>query len=110
VVYKKGWKDVMNDESEGIGRYGILLAAWKKGCRFSRLVSEFEMIRLLTQTNEESLTVRCVDDMMGWALTPYSSVLLEKLIVAQLVKKLPAFYGTRTCIIVFTRARHLSLS
>jgi hypothetical protein len=29
---------------------------------------------------------------------------------AQLVKKFPTFYGTRRFIIVFTRARHLSLS
>jgi len=32
-----------------------------------------------------------------------SRVLLEKLIVAQVVKKFPAFYGTRTIINVFTR-------
>jgi hypothetical protein len=37
-----------------------------------------------------------------------SRVLLEKLIVSQLVKKLPAFYGTRTFITAFTSARHLS--
>jgi hypothetical protein len=30
--------------------------------------------------------------------------------ITQLVKKFPAFYGTRRFIIMFTRARHLSLS
>jgi hypothetical protein len=35
---------------------------------------------------------------------------LEKLTVSQLVKKFPAFYGTRRFITAFTRARHLSLS
>jgi hypothetical protein len=35
-----------------------------------------------------------------------SRVLLEMLRVSQLVKKLLAFYGTQTCIAVFTRARH----
>jgi hypothetical protein len=35
----------------------------------------------------------------------YSSFLLEKLIVAQLVRKFPAFYGTGRFITVFTRAR-----
>jgi hypothetical protein len=35
-------------------------------------------------------------------LTPWSSVLLEKLIVTQLVK-FPTFYGTRMFITVFTR-------
>jgi hypothetical protein len=38
--------------------------------------------------------------------TTWSSVLLRKLIVTQLVKKLPIFYGIRRLIIVFTRDRH----
>jgi hypothetical protein len=37
-------------------------------------------------------------------------VLLEKLQVAQLVKKFPVFYGTRRFITVFTTARHWDLS
>ena len=37
-------------------------------------------------------------------------VLPEKLIVFQLVKKFPAFYGTRRFCTVFTTAHHLSLS
>ena len=44
------------------------------------------------------------------SLTPYSTVLLEKLTGFQLVKKFPAFYGTRKFITAFTSARHLSLS
>jgi hypothetical protein len=43
-------------------------------------------------------------------LTPRSRVLLEKLTGFQLVKKFPAFYGTRRFITAFTSARHLSLS
>ena len=43
-------------------------------------------------------------------LTPWSRVLLEKLIGSQLVKKFPAFYGTGSIITAFTRARHLTLS
>jgi hypothetical protein len=35
---------------------------------------------------------------------------LEKLIVAQIVKKFPAFDGTRRFVTVFTTARHWSLS
>jgi len=42
-------------------------------------------------------------------LTPWSRVLLEKLIIPQLVKKFPAFYVTRRFIILFPRAHHLSL-
>jgi hypothetical protein len=44
------------------------------------------------------------------SLTSRSTVLLEKLIVAQLVKKYTALYGNRRFNAVFTRARHRSLS
>ena len=49
----------------------------------------------------------------GWKnnlLTPWNRVLLEKLTGPQLVKKLPAFYGTRRFITALTSAHHLSLS
>ena len=42
--------------------------------------------------------------------SPWSRVLLEKLFGSQLVKKFPAFYGTRRFITSFTCARYLSLS
>jgi hypothetical protein len=42
-------------------------------------------------------------------LIPWSTDLLEKLTVTQLVKTFPAFYGTRSFITVFTRVRHWSL-
>ena len=48
-------------------------------------------------------TVHCL-------LTPWSRVLLEKLASLQLVKKFPAFYGTRRFLTTLTSARHLSLS
>ena len=43
-------------------------------------------------------------------LTPWSRVLLEKLTGLQLVKKFPAFHGTRRFITALTNVRHLSLS
>jgi hypothetical protein len=43
-------------------------------------------------------------------LTPRSTALPEKSTGSQLVKKLPAFYGTRMFNTVFTSAQHLSLS
>ena len=46
---------------------------------------------------------------MIWLVTP-CRVLLEKLTSSQLVKKSPAFYGTRRFITTFTSARHLSIS
>jgi len=45
-----------------------------------------------------------------YLLTPCSRVLLEKLTCLRLVKKFPAFYGTRRFITALTSARHLSLS
>ena len=45
-----------------------------------------------------------------YLLTPWSRVLLEKLLVLQLIKKFPSFYGTRKFITILTSARHLSLS
>ena len=45
-----------------------------------------------------------------YLLTPWCRVLLEKLTGLQLVKKFPAFYGTRRFITPLTSVRHLSLS
>ena len=42
-------------------------------------------------------------------LTPWSTVLLEKLTSSQLVKKFPTFYGTQRFITTFKSARRLSL-
>ena len=43
-------------------------------------------------------------------LTPWCRVLLDQLTGLQLVKKFPAFHGTRRFITALTRVRHLSLS
>ena len=43
-------------------------------------------------------------------LTPWSRVLLEKPTGSQLVKKFPAFYGTRKLITAFSSARRPFLS
>jgi len=44
-----------------------------------------------------------------YLLTPWCRVLLEKLTGLQLVKKFPAFHGTRRFITALKRVRHLSL-
>ena len=46
----------------------------------------------------------------SYLLTPWCRVLLEKLTGLQLVKKLPAFHGTRRFITALTSVHHLSLS
>ena len=45
-----------------------------------------------------------------YLFTPWYRVLLEKLTGLQLVKKFPAFHGTRRFITALTSVRHLSLS
>jgi hypothetical protein len=47
---------------------------------------------------------------VDYLLTPWCRVLLEKLAGLQLVKKFPAFYGTRRFITALTSVRHLSVS
>ena len=48
--------------------------------------------------------------LLTYLLTPWCIVLLEKLTGLQLVKKFPAFHGTRRFITALTSVRHLSLS
>ena len=48
--------------------------------------------------------------LLTYLLTPRCRVLLEKLTGLQLVKKFPAFHGTRRFITALTSVRHLSLS
>ena len=47
---------------------------------------------------------------LTYSLTPRCTVLLEQLTGLQLVKKFPAFRGTRRFITALTSVRHLSLS
>jgi prolipoprotein diacylglyceryltransferase len=54
--------------------------------------------------------VLTLETLCTYILTPWSTVLLEKLTAFQLVKNFIAFYGTLRFITAFTRARHLSLS
>ena len=47
---------------------------------------------------------------LTYLLTPWCRVLLKKLTGLQLVKKFPAYHGTRRFITALTKVRHLSLS
>ena len=51
-----------------------------------------------------------VGNFRHYLLTPWCRVLLEKLTGLQLVKKFPAFHGTRRFITALRSVRHLSLS
>ena len=48
--------------------------------------------------------------LLNYLLAPWCRVLLEKLSGLQLLKKFPAFHGTRRFIIALTSVRHLSLT
>jgi hypothetical protein len=61
-------------------------------------------------TNTNTNTNKTLLYVLTYLLTPHSTVNLEKLTVLQLVKKFPAFYGTRRSLTAFTSASHLSLS
>ena len=52
----------------------------------------------------------CNNTILTYLLTPWCRVLLEKPTGLQLVKKFPAFHGTRMFITALTSVRHLSLS
>ena len=49
-------------------------------------------------------------NLLTYLPTPWCRVLLEKITGLKLVKKFPAFYGTRRFITALTSVRHLSLS
>ena len=52
---------------------------------------------------------RLTNDPLTYILTPWCRVLLEKLTGLQLVKKFPAFYGTRRFITALTSVLQMSL-
>ena len=60
--------------------------------------------------NNKRLEYKCYQSARLYLLTPWCRVLLEKLTGLQLVKKFPAFYGTRRFITALTSVSHLSLS
>jgi len=73
---------------------------------YPRVVQKYLLLTyLLTYLHTNILTY-----IQTYLLTPWSKVLLEKLIGFKPVKKFPTFYGTRRFITAFTSASHLSLS
>ena len=64
----------------------------------------------LVSTYFEHMCSKYVETRNKLILTPWSRVPLEQLTGLQLVKKFPAFHGTRRFITALTSARHLSLS
>jgi len=62
------------------------------------------------QINKHAVDIIANINSLNYLLTPRCKVLLEKLTGLQLVKKFPAFHGTRRFITALRSVRHLSLS
>jgi len=65
-----------------------------------RIQKSPQLVRILARWIQSTLDL----------LTAWNRVLLEKLSISQLLKKFPAFYGTRRFIAAFTSAGQLSIS
>ena len=77
--------------------------------RLSTFYGLMKSITVLTTACNPSMSSARYKQSTPYLLTPWCRVLLEKLTGLQLVKKFPAFYGTRRFITAFISARHLSL-
>ena len=75
-------------------------------CRFVLQTTWVLTLSEITQTS----AICAVRSLINSAVTPRCRVLLEQLTGLQLVKKFPAFHGTRRFITALTSVRHLSLS
>ena len=78
-------------------------------CKKFPFVDRFNITYLLYYHPVNRLTY-LITYLLTYLLTPWCRVLLEKLTGLQLVKKFPAFHGTRRFITALTSVRHLSLS
>ena len=78
--------------------------------QFLPSVSFHQMRHTHSYTNDANNLSKLLTFLLTCLLTLWSRVLFEKLTGFQLVKKFPAFYGTRMFITAVTRAHHLSLS
>jgi hypothetical protein len=66
------------------------------------------MASCATSDDSSHLHGFCVN-LFIFKLTPWSTLLLEKIRVAQLIKDFEAFYGTWKFITMFTKVRFISL-
>ena len=74
-------------------------------------LAQSPIVTVLTKARQQiTLWAGHKQTFLTYLLTPWCRVLLEKLTALQLVKKFPAFHGTRRFITALTSLRHLSLS
>ena len=84
----------------------VIVILWKYTCWY---LSKYLLIYLLTFLLTYLITY-FLTYLLNYLLTPWCRVFLEKLTGLQLVKKFPAFHGTRRFITALTSVRHLALS
>ena len=77
------------------------------GCK---LKAKIPIVNMITAFLACRLSFFSITYLLAYLLTPWCRVLLEKLTGLQLVKKFPAFHGTRRFITALTSVHHLSLS
>ena len=77
-------------------------------CHIAPSLSSYSF-RLPQYRNRSKINEILQSHLPPYLLTPWCRVLLEKLTGLQLVKKFPAFHGTRRFITALTSVRHLSL-
>jgi hypothetical protein len=97
VSWRKGLLGVV--KCRGVGVYLLGTLVWQ-GQRYLRGRRGLDVTQ----------RCRCISELFLALLTARGTALLEKLTGSQLVKKFPAFYGTRRFITALTSVRHLSVS
>ena len=98
---------------------GAETCRWDKSCKNILIILALNKLCLTTfylyfvminALSPVPLWLHCSGTTLPFLLTPWCRVLHEKVTGLQLVKKFPAFHGTRRFITAFTSVRHLSLS
>jgi len=85
---------IIQQACDGVLQFGIVILYFYS---LSRTVSAYVIV-LLTDLNNSACGMRYNEKFFSQLTTRWTKALLEKLIVTQLVKKFPAFYGTRRLI------------
>ena len=90
----------------------LLVIDWHNGIILYKLL--ISLFRRIVYSNTWHSASICISNLLNkvitYLLTPWCRVRLEQLTGLQLVKKFPAFHGTRRFVTALTSVRHLSLS
>ena len=87
----------------------VIVCRWPSGLQVC--IPELHLYRVkYTRCCIDTINPPDEGHLLTYLLTPWCRILLEKLTGLQLVKKFPAFHGSRWFITALTSVRHLSLS